>query len=95
MFLAFSSNDGRLVSGATNGNKRGKPLICFLILKTKKLVGLDIGSHSVKLLQASNGGVTPRLLNMGIALCRARHLSREGWPNPRSSPTPYARSQPI
>ena len=38
-----------------------------LFSKAQNLIGLDIGSHSVKLMQADTGNVTPRLLSMGIA----------------------------
>ena len=38
-----------------------------LFSKVENLVGLDIGSHSVKLMQANTGNVKPRLVNMGIA----------------------------
>ncbi|MGA3114749.1 MAG: type IV pilus assembly protein PilM [Syntrophobacteraceae bacterium] len=38
-----------------------------LFSKAENLIGLDIGSHSVKLMQANTGNVTPRLMNMGIA----------------------------
>ncbi len=38
-----------------------------LFSKSENLIGLDIGSHSVKLLQANTGNVTPRLMSMGIA----------------------------
>ena len=35
--------------------------------KAENLIGLDIGSHSVKLMQANTGNVTPRLMSMGVA----------------------------
>ena len=38
-----------------------------LFSKSENLIGLDVGSHSVKLMQADTGNVTPRLLTMGIA----------------------------
>jgi type IV pilus assembly protein PilM len=38
-----------------------------LFSKVENLVGLDIGSHSVKLVQVNTGGIKPRLLSMGIA----------------------------
>jgi type IV pilus assembly protein PilM len=38
-----------------------------LFSKAENLIGLDVGSHSVKLMQAYTGNVTPRLLSMGIA----------------------------
>ncbi len=38
-----------------------------LLSKVENLVGLDIGSHSVKLMQANTGNVKPRLVNMGVA----------------------------
>lgn len=38
-----------------------------LFSKSQNLVGLDIGSHSVKLLQLSGGGDTLKLVNMGVA----------------------------
>ncbi len=38
-----------------------------LFSKSQNLIGLDIGSHSVKLVLVSTGNVTPRLMNMGIA----------------------------
>jgi type IV pilus assembly protein PilM len=38
-----------------------------LFSKTENLVGLDIGSHSVKLVQVNTSGIKPRLLSMGIA----------------------------
>lgn len=38
-----------------------------LFSKSENLVGLDIGSHSVKLMQANTGNVKPRLISMGIA----------------------------
>ena len=38
-----------------------------LFSKVENLVGLDIGSHSVKLLQVNTGNVKPRLVSMGIA----------------------------
>jgi len=37
-----------------------------LFAKAENLVGLDIGSHSVKLVQINTGGPKPRLLSMGI-----------------------------
>lgn len=38
-----------------------------LLSKSENLVGLDIGSHSVKLMQANTANGTPKLLAMGIA----------------------------
>lgn len=38
-----------------------------LFSKSESLIGLDIGTHSVKLMQADTGNVTPRLITMGIA----------------------------
>ena len=38
-----------------------------LFSKVENLVGLDIGSHCVKLMQVNTGNVKPRLLSMGIA----------------------------
>ena len=38
-----------------------------LFSKAENLIGLDIGSHSVKLMQVNTGNVTPRLISMGIA----------------------------
>jgi type IV pilus assembly protein PilM len=38
-----------------------------LLSKAENLIGLDIGSHSVKLVQVSSGGAKPRLITMGIA----------------------------
>lgn len=38
-----------------------------LFSKVENLVGLDIGSHCVKLLQVDTGNVKPSLLSMGIA----------------------------
>ena len=38
-----------------------------LFSKVENLVGLDIGSHSVKLMQVNTGGIKPRLMSMGIA----------------------------
>jgi type IV pilus assembly protein PilM len=38
-----------------------------LFSKVENLVGLDIGSHSVKLMQVSTGTIKPRLISMGIA----------------------------
>ncbi|MGC9963859.1 MAG: type IV pilus assembly protein PilM [Syntrophobacteraceae bacterium] len=38
-----------------------------LFSKVENLVGLDIGSHSVKLVQVNTGGIKPKLLSMGIA----------------------------
>jgi type IV pilus assembly protein PilM len=35
--------------------------------KAENLIGLDIGSHSVKLMQANTGNITPRLMSMGVA----------------------------
>ena len=38
-----------------------------LFSKVENLVGLDIGSHSVKIMQANIANVTPRLISMGVA----------------------------
>jgi type IV pilus assembly protein PilM len=38
-----------------------------LFPKAENLIGLDIGSHSVKLMQVGSGGVKPRLITMGVA----------------------------
>ena len=38
-----------------------------LFSKVENLVGLDIGSHSVKLMQVNIVNVKPRLVSMGIA----------------------------
>jgi type IV pilus assembly protein PilM len=38
-----------------------------LFSKVENLVGLDIGSHSVKLMQVNTGDLEPRLISMGIA----------------------------
>ncbi len=38
-----------------------------LFSKSQNLVGLDIGSHSVKLLQLSSGGDTMKLVSIGVA----------------------------
>ena len=35
--------------------------------KVENLVGIDIGSHSVKLMEANTGNFTPKLVSMGIA----------------------------
>jgi type IV pilus assembly protein PilM len=41
--------------------------ILSLFSKAESLIGLDIGTHSVKLMQADTGNVKPRLITMGIA----------------------------
>jgi len=38
-----------------------------LLSKSENLIGLDIGSHSVKLMQVNTANVTPKLMNMGMA----------------------------
>src|SRR5512141_2094321 len=38
-----------------------------LFSKIENLVGLDIGSHSIKLMQANSGDGKPRLMSMGVA----------------------------